>query len=52
MDNGYMVAIVEQYIYERKGVRVKINIQSSRDVLMLRVAYNIAYEWMLTNNKI
>jgi hypothetical protein len=52
MDNGYMVAIVQDYIYERKGVRVKINIKTDRDELLLKLAYNIAYEWMLTNNKI
>jgi hypothetical protein len=45
-DITVMVAVVEEYIYQRKGVRVKINMSDSRKFVlhfeMLLYAYEIA----------
>jgi hypothetical protein len=45
-DLNVMVAVVEEYIYQRKGVRVKINMSDSRKFVlhfeMLLYAYEIA----------
>jgi len=47
-----MVAVVEEYIYQRKGVKVKINMSDSRTFVrhfeMLLYAYEIALAY---NNK-
>ena len=41
-----MIAVVEEYIYQRKGVKVKINMSDSRKFVlhfeMLLYAYEIA----------
>jgi hypothetical protein len=51
-DISVMVAVVEEYIYQRKGVRVKINMSDSskfvRHFEMLLYAYEIAVAY---NNK-
>ena len=51
-DISVMVAVVEEYIYQRKGVRVKINMSDSRTFVrhfeMLLYAYEIAVAY---NNK-
>ena len=45
-DISVMVAVVEEYIYQRKGVKVKINMSDSRKFVlhfeMLLYAYEIA----------
>lgn len=51
-DISVMVAVVEEYIYQRKGVKVKINMSDSRNFVrhfeMLIHAYEIAVAY---NNK-
>lgn len=51
-DISVMVAVVEEYIYQRKGVKVKINMSDSRTFVrhfeMLLHAYEIAVAY---NNK-
>jgi len=51
-DISVMVAVVEEYIYQRKGVKVKINMSDSRTFVrhfeMLLYAYEIALAY---NNK-
>lgn len=51
-DISVMVAVVEDYIYQRKGVKVKINMSDSRTFVrhfeMLLSAYEIAVAY---NNK-
>ena len=45
-DISVMIAVVEEYIYQRKGVKVKINMSDSRKFVrhfeMLLHAYEIA----------
>ena len=45
-DISVMIAVVEEYIYQRKGVKVKINMSDSRKFVlhfeMLLYAYEIA----------
>ena len=45
-DISVMVAVVEEYIFQRKGVKVKINMSDSRKFVlhfeMLLYAYEIA----------
>jgi hypothetical protein len=45
-DISVMIAVVEEYIYQRKGVKVKINMSNSRTFVrhfeMLLYAYEIA----------
>jgi hypothetical protein len=47
-----MIAVVEDYIYYRKRVRVKISLDNAmrlhRDIVMLNEAYSIA---VMYNNK-
>ena len=47
-----MIAVVQDYIYERKRVRVKISFDNPmrlhRDIVMLNEAYSIA---VMYNNK-
>jgi hypothetical protein len=51
-DISVMVAVVEEYIYQRKGVKVKINMSDSRTFVrhfeMLIYAYEVAVAY---NNK-
>lgn len=51
-DIKVMIAVVEEYIYQRKGVRVKIDMSNSRTFVrhfeMLLYAYEIAVAY---NNK-
>lgn len=51
-DIQVMVAVVEEYIYQRKGVKVKINLSDSskfvRHFEMLLYAYEVAVAY---NNK-
>lgn len=42
MSEQEMIAVVEDYIYQKKGKRVKIVLQSGRDVILLRIAYQYA----------
>jgi len=51
-DLNVMIAVVEEYIYQRKGVRVKINMSNPKTFVrhfeMLLYAYEIAVAY---NNK-
>ena len=51
-DISVMVAVVEEYIYQRKGVKVKIDMSNSRTFVrhfeMLLYAYEVAVAY---NNK-
>lgn len=40
-----MRMVVQQYIYDRKGVKVLIIINSPRELLMLEYAYQIAKKY-------
>lgn len=42
MNEHEMIAVVEDYIYQKKGKKVKIVIQSGRDVILLNIAYQHA----------
>lgn len=44
MSEQEMIAVVEDYIYQKKGKRVKIVLQSGRDVILLRIAYQYAIQ--------
>lgn len=48
-DINVMVAVVEEYIYQRKGVRIKINLSNSRTFVKhfekLLHAYEVAFAY-------
>ena len=50
MDIPYMIAVVQAYIHHRKDVNVNIKIESARDIILLKRAYDIALKWFEQNN--
>ena len=48
MDILHMIAVVEDYIYQRKGIRITINRQQFNHplgIVMLNEAYTYAVKW-------
>ena len=45
-----MIAVVQLYIFHRKGVEVDIGIRSQIDILKLIKAYDYAVGWFEHNN--
>lgn len=50
-DLNVMVAVVEEYIYQRKGVKVKINMSNSRTFVLHFEMLFRAYEIAVAYNK-
>lgn len=48
-DVKQMTILVEDYIYKRKNVRVRINVRPM-DMYNLVIAYNYAKDWLSNNN--
>lgn len=50
-DISVMIAVVEEYIYQRKGVKVKINMSDSRKFVLHFEMLLHAYEIAIAYNK-
>ena len=53
VDIKEQIAVLQAYIYHRKGVEVDINLnqfQNPMNVLLLNQAYQVATQWFQENN--
>ena len=49
-DLEIMMQVVQLYIYEKKGVKVRIYLRDMRDINMLKHAYDYIQKTQTTNN--